>query len=34
MGKSWFNGTTLLLGFCSAAYILFFTIAILTLVMC
>ncbi|XP_041673881.1 uncharacterized protein LOC121529893 [Drosophila eugracilis] len=33
-GKSWFNGTNLLVGFCGAAYILLFTFAILTLVMC
>ncbi|XP_043063760.1 uncharacterized protein LOC122319911 [Drosophila ficusphila] len=34
MGTSWFNGTTLLFGFCSAVYVLFLTFAILTLVMC
>nr|XP_036670932.1 uncharacterized protein LOC118877261 [Drosophila suzukii] len=34
MGNRWFDGTTLLLGFCGAVYILFFTFAIVTLVMC
>ncbi|XP_044251751.1 uncharacterized protein [Drosophila takahashii] len=34
MGKSWFNGENLLLGFCGGVYISFFIFAIITLVMC